>query len=173
MQCSTCRDYTHQTLDSNTLQVGRLRQCTTAHEQPQQPGSDSSGLVTAMWTLTACVDRPVSIRWSSRERHTHCADQTRSWCYHTVVSVPRKTHLIKTDTSTLANRSPRRPSPDHWSHSLSVTAVHVQGCTVSDDQHAKHLSPGDSECSLGKYNLTKCVIRGQPEALFISRSLFF
>lgn len=77
MQCSTCRDHTYQTLDSNTLQVGHLRQWTTAHEQPQHSGSDSSGLVTATWTLTACVDRPVSIRWSSRERHTHCADQTR------------------------------------------------------------------------------------------------
>ena len=126
--------------------------------------------MTATRTPTACVHRPISIRWSSRERRTHCAHQTRSWCYHTVASVPRKTHLIKTDKSTLANRSPHRQSPDHWSRSPSVMAVHVQGCTVSDDQHTEHGSPGDSECSLGKYNLTKCLIQGQPEATFISRA---
>ena len=146
------------------LCVGHLRQWTTAHEQPRHSVSNSIGLVTATWTLTACVDRPVSIRWSSRERHTHCAHQTRSWRYHTVGSVPRKTHLIKTDKSTLANQCPRRQSPDHWSRSPSDTAVHVQMTNT------KHGSPGDSECSLGKYNLTKCLIQGQPEATFISRA---
>ena len=75
-------------------------------------------------------------------------------------SVPRKTHLIKTDRSTLANQCPRRQSPDHWSRSLSVMAVHVRGYTGSDDQHAKNLSPGSGECSLGRKeinDLTKFV----------------
>ena len=119
-------------------------------------------VATVTWTPIACVDRPVPTRWSSRERHTHCADQTRSWCNHTVGSVPRKTHLIKTEQVYTG----KWDSTSQSSLELLPECPRLFICSRSLSQmiNTEHGSPEDSECTLGKYHLNKSPPRNAPRS---------